>query len=256
MDIFQSFTSEEVGVWGFVSTLIALGLFAVMFICIRAYLSEKAKKKEFSTIDEMKEYVRACALVPYKITQKVVEVVIANTCIIGVMYVYMGLVKLCQNELFVELADWLGIMLLALIVIGIFVNNQIDRKFEQDLIDLEEKSILRLLSSVSILVPFFIAGIVYGTKEYNQILLTYLGLVLGRFIYFDTSKEQLKVDGKKYIKHVIYPIIVIALTSLYYWYGVELGALNKKSFMESVLMCHVSLLIVINVAKKIIKDLI
>ena len=58
-----------------------------------------------------------------------------------------------------------------------------------------------------------------------------------------------------FFKYWRYLVIVMVLTLLYYLMGLRMGALEKNNFMESILMCHLSLLFVINLAKKIIKDL-
>ena len=135
--------------WAVISIFVLLSIVAVIFIVTRIILYERRKVDENTTMEEMdaiaKEYVNR----PYEISQMVFEIIICNTCIIVIMYVYY---RLAKNLLFLE--KYLGIIMLVLIIIAILLNDFLDEKLKQDMIKEEDKGNIRLISSCSIIMLF------------------------------------------------------------------------------------------------------
>ena len=66
---------------------------------------------------------------PYEIAQTVFEIIISNTCIIVMMYVYY-----CIEKYMLFLQNYLGIIMIALIVLAILLNNFLDYILKQDIL--------------------------------------------------------------------------------------------------------------------------
>lgn len=92
-EIMQLMENEAFFSWAVISIFVLLAIVAVIFIVIRIILYERRKVDENTTMEEMdaiaKEYVNR----PYEISQMVFEIIICNTCIIVIMYVYYWLEK-------------------------------------------------------------------------------------------------------------------------------------------------------------------
>ena len=179
-EIIQLMENEAFFSWAVISILVLLFIVAVIFIVTRIILYERRKVDENTTMEERDAIVKEYVNRPYEISQMVFEIIICNTCIIVIMYVYYWLAK---NLLFLE--KYLGIIMLVLIIIAILLNDFLDEKLKQDMIKEEDKGNIRLISSCSIIMLFSFLKIYFKTAEYDEFLLCYIGLVLGRFIYFD-----------------------------------------------------------------------
>lgn len=254
-EIMQLMENEAFSSWAVISIFVLLSIVAVIFIVTRIILYERRKVDENTTMEEMdaiaKEYVNR----PYEISQMVFEIIICNTCIIVIMYVYYWLAK---NLLFLE--KYLEIIMLVLIIIAILLNDFLDEKLKQDIIKEEDKGNIRLISSCSIIMFFLFLKIYFKTAEYDEFLLCYIGLVLGRFIYFDsTLKEFIRcVKNLKsyFIPLIIALIIAFLLTGIISGIGLYLEAITTNNLFISLMISHFEILFFIHLTKKMIYDFI
>ena len=74
--------------------------------------------------------------------------------------------------------------MIALIVLAIVLNNFLDYILKQDMLKIENQANIRLISSCSVIMLFLFLKIYFKTMEYDEFLLCYIVLVLGRFIFF------------------------------------------------------------------------
>ena len=192
-----------------------------------------------------KEYVNR----PYEISQMVFEIIICNTCIIVIMYVYY---RLAKNLLFLE--KYLGIIMLVLIIIAILLNDFLDEKLKQDMIKEEDKGNIRLISSCSIIMLFSFLKIYFKTAEYDEFLLCYIGLVLGRFIYFDSTLKGFIRCVKNLKSYFIPLIIAFLLTGIISGIGLHLEVITTNNIFISLMISHFAILFFIHLTKKMIYD--
>ena len=226
-----------------------LSIVAVIFIVTRIILYERRKVDENTTMEEMdaiaKEYVNR----PYEISQMVFEIIICNTCIIVIMYVYY---RLAKNLLFLE--KYLGIIMLVLIIIAILLNDFLDEKLKQDMIKEEDKGNIRLISSCGIIMLFSFLKIYFKTAEYDEFLLCYIGLVLGRFIYFDSTLKGFIRCVKNLKSYFIPLIIAFLLTGIISGIGLHLEVITTNNIFISLMISHFAILFFIHLTKKMIYD--
>lgn len=250
-EILQLMENEAFFSWTVISIFVLLAIVAVIFIVTRIILYERRKVDENTTMEEMdaiaKEYVNR----PYEISQMVFEIIICNTCIIVIMYVYYWLAK---NLLFLE--KYLGIIMLALIIIAILLNDFLDEKLKQDMIKEEDKGNIRLISSCSIIMLFLFLKIYFKTAEYDDFLLCYIGLVLGRFIYFDSTLKEFIRCVKNLKSYFISLIIAFLLTGIISGIGLHLDVITTNNLFISLMISHFAILFFIHLTKKMIYDFI
>lgn len=250
-EIMQLMENEAFFSWAVISIFVLLSTAVVIFIVTRIILHERRKVDENTTMEEMdaiaKEYVNR----PYEIFQMVFEIIICNTCIIVIMYVYYWLAK---NLLFLE--KYLGIIMLVLIIIAILLNNFFDEKLKQDMIKEEDKGNIRLISSCSIIMLFSFLKIYFKTAEYDEFLLCYIGLVLGRFIYFDSTLKEFIRCVKNLKSYFIPLIIAFLLTGIISGIGLHLEVITTNNLFISLMISHFAILFFIHLTKKMIYDFI
>ena len=87
--------------------------------------------------------------------------------------------------------------------------------------------------------------------EYDEFLLCYIVLVLGRFIFFDSTINEFKKSLGDLNEYVIPLIIAFILTGIISWIGLYL----KVNLFISLIMCHIAMLFFIYIMKKIIHDI-
>lgn len=250
-EIMQLMENEAFFSWAVISIFVLLSIVAVIFIVTRIILYERRKVDENTTMEEMdaiaKEYVNR----PYEISQMVFEIIICNTCIIVIMYVYY---RLAKNLLFLE--KYLGIIMLVLIIIAILLNDFLDEKLKQDMIKEEDKGNIRLISSCSIIMLFSFLKIYFKTAEYDEFLLCYIGLVLGRFIYFDSTLKEFIRCVKNLKSYFIPLIIAFLLTGIISGIGLHLEVITTNNLFISLMISHFAILFFIHLIKKMIYDFI
>lgn len=248
-EIMQLMENEAFFSWALISIFVLLSIVAVIFIVTRIILYERRKVDENTTMEEMdaiaKEYVNR----PYEISQMVFEIIICNTCIIVIMYVYY---RLAKNLLFLE--KYLGIIMLVLIIIAILLNDFLDEKLKQDMIKEEDKGNIRLISSCSIIMLFSFLKIYFKTAEYDEFLLCYIGLVLGRFIYFDSTLKGFIRCVKNLKSYFIPLIIAFLLTGIISGIGLHLEVITTNNIFISLMISHFAILFFIHLTKKMIYD--
>lgn len=250
-EIIQLMENEAFFSWAVISILVLLFIVAVIFIVTRIILYERRKVDENTTMEEMDAIVKEYVNRPYEISQMVFEIIICNTCIIVIMYVYYWLAK---NLLFLE--KYLGIIMLVLIIIAILLNDFLDEKLKQDMIKEEDKGNIRLISSCSIIMLFSFLKIYFKTAEYDEFLLCYIGLVLGRFIYFDSTLKEFIRCVKNLKSYFIPLIIAFLLTGIISEIGLHLEVITTNNLFISLMISHFAILFFIHLTKKMIYDFI
>ena len=248
-EIMQLMENEAFFSWAVISIFVLLSIVAVIFIVTRIILYERRKVDENTTMEEMDAIVKEYVNRPYEISQMVFEIIICNTCIIVIMYVYY---RLAKNLLFLE--KYLGIIMLVLIIIAILLNDFLDEKLKQDMIKEEDKGNIRLISSCSIIMLFSFLKIYFKTAEYDEFLLCYIGLVLGRFIYFDSTLKEFIRCVKNLKSYFIPLIIAFLLTGIISGIGLHLEVITTNNIFISLMISHFAILFFIHLTKKMIYD--
>ena len=250
-EIMQLMENEAFFSWAVISIFVLLSIVVVIFVVTRIILYERRKVDENTTMEEMDAIVKEYVNRPYEISQMVFEIIICNTCIIVIMYVYYWLEK---NLLFLE--KYLGIIMLVLIIIAILLNDFLDEKLKQDMIMEEDKGNIRLISSCSIIMLFSFLKIYFKTAEYDEFLLCYIGLVLGRFIYFDSTLKEF-IRCVKNLKSYFIPLfIAFLLTGIISGIGLHLEVITTNNLFISLMISHFAILFFIHLTKKMIYDFI
>lgn len=239
--------SEGFMPWLLVSSLTLLCIVLVIFVVIRAFYYYQVDKSDDNyDIDEMAKKI---AFKPYEVAQAVFEVLISNTCTMVMMCIYHWII-----EKLYFLSKFFNILLLIMIVVAVIVNNIIDNKMEQDMLTKSDKATIRLMSSLSIVIIFAYIKIKFVISQYDELIMCYIGLAMGRFIYFDTTWEQLKISFRSSIKYIISILIAMAFTYIVSFYGFKYEVITSSNLLVSLVCIHFCMIFCIHFAKRIIYE--
>lgn len=236
--------------WIFISMLIVIGFYVVVIITIRIYYIKFNKKWKSMPVEEAAKILK---LQPEMVLQKILEIIITDTCILGTCFVYTW-----YTQTFPFWSDYNTIVLLGLIIIAIMCNNRVDKKIGNSFGKYNEKDVasLRLLSSIVILIMIIWFSVFYKSEIFKQLSVFILGLILGRFIFFDTTIQDFYKTVIGIIRNMAYAIIALLITMIIMGIGIAYEVIDAENFLLSILGGHIFLLVVINVTREIIKDFI
>lgn len=111
-----------------------------------------------------------------------------------------------------------SIVQLVLIIASIIVMNLLSVKFQHG-ISKNDKTGLRLLGSIYSITNLVVIEIITGDKSQYTTIVCYVGLMFGRFIFFDTSISSIISDFKRIGKKVVlFPTMVIIVICMFLIY--------------------------------------
>ena len=166
--------------------------------------------------------------------QRVIAVITSATIVLVTCYIYQWI---CER--FPFLIDFYGIILIVLILFSNFINNHCIRRmklcaYDQEISDKlgiskTERDIVSNIRLVGSLVALILEIVNFIVFEINIPLLTcILALVLSRFIYFDTTSDELsdtiKESVRPYLLHMVVALILIAINI---GSGIIIGVIDK-----------------------------
>jgi len=170
----------------------------------------------------------------------------------GTILFFMAVYYLINRFFFVE--PWRGywdkyndFLLLLLIVISILFNRLLDNVLiKLHSIEHEEKAAIRLAGMVYMFLIFGYIKFIYGNDNYDMFITYFLGLMVGRFVYFDVSFSDLANGIKGAVRN--FPIMIMALgyLSVLAWYGFKTEYLIKHiGVVTNVFFIHVFMFVAI-----------
>lgn len=249
--MFTIFEKENIATWATVAGISTLVFYFVITVAMRIYYLNFDKRKDEKTVEEVaKSFVYG----PENFFNSVMELIVTNTCILGVGYIY-GRVA----NTFEILSEWMGLILLVLIVIAIVCNNLIDKYWLNKWWiegNVYRKDNLRLVSSLSVLAIILIVSILFKSRENFQFALCMAGLVLGRFIYFDSSVNGFINEVRAIFKCWPCFLVAMALMGVLIGTGIAYQIIEPNNAVETLFIAHVFYLIVTQVCMKIWEDIV
>ena len=152
------------------------------------------------------------------------------------------------------------VLLMAFIFMSIFLNTLLDHLVVSlRAIDSKQKGALRLVSTMYMMLIFGYIRFIYDDLNYNELIIYFMGLVIGRFIYFDFTWKDFKETMHGVTKNIPLLLLIVAYSGLMCYVGFRTKFLLKANgVIVSVLIAHifmdVSILIVHHFMKGFRKD--
>ena len=196
--------------------------------------------------------------------EKFYEMIIAGSSVMSFSCAYViishiyGLVQSGQGNpgpvLEVLIDAWEGgrdFVLLLLICLSCVMNSILD-KFIIPLrrISKEEQATIRMLAMFYVIIILLYLNRIGDESEYNPVMMYYLGLMVGRFVYFDASFGDFISALKNMFKNLELLILGLALTGILCFAGFNKGYLLERNYyIVGAFYVHLFMLAVIFVLK-------
>ena len=134
-----------------------------------------------------------------------------------------------------SLADiWEGgrdFVLLLLICLSCVLNTILDRiVIPLKHTDKDEKASIRLLAMFYVILILVCLNQIGDESEYNPVMMYYLGLMVGRFVYFDASAADFLTAIKNAFKNISLLIMGLLLTLILCRFGFSKGYLLERNY--------------------------
>ncbi len=121
--------------------------------------------------------------------------------------------------------------LLLLICLSCVLNTILDRLIiPLKRISREDKASVRLLGMFYVILILVSLNIIGDESEYNPVMMYYLGLMVGRFVYFDASFTDFLAAMKKAFQNVALLILGLILTAGLSIFGFTVGYLLERNY--------------------------
>ena len=153
-------------------------------------------------------------------SQRFDEMIFSATSILSFLAVYYLIDRFALDPGFRIFWDkWCDFILLGMIIASCIVNNYLDvMLIPLKKISREEKGSVRLMGMLYIMLIFFYIKFVYENDNYDGFIMYFLGLIIGRFAYFDVSfRESIQTikNGAKNIPFLIMGLVYTAFMCIY-----------------------------------------
>ena len=153
---------------------------------------------------------------------------------------------------FINLMDnWKDFVLLILICTSCVLNTILDKLIiPLKKIAREDKATVRMLAMFYVIIILLCLNVIGDESEYSPVMMYYLGLMVGRFVYFDASF----LDFLGALKNMFFklPLLVLgmALSGLLCFFGFQAGYLLERNyFIVGIFYTHLFLLLAVFIIK-------
>lgn len=120
----------------------------------------------------------------------------------------------------------------------------------------KEISSLRILGSIFAVAHLFFIKYLCGTNQYDSLLVCYVGLIIGRFIYYDSSLNSIWSEIRKMAKHlwVVFVTIVAMYIPLYFLVFKDVS-IHTGNILFSICSIYLAMIMGINSYKDVYEEL-
>lgn len=147
--------------------------------------------------------------------------------------------------------EWKDFILLLLICLSCVLNTILD-KFIIPLrrINRDQKAAVRMLAMFYAIIMLVYLNIIGDESEYSPVMMYYLGLMVGRFVYFDASFRDFVTAIKNVFLRL--PLLILGMTyaGLMCYAGFTLGYLLERNyFIVGIFYTHLFILVAVFIVR-------
>ena len=176
------------------------------------------------------------------------ELIFSSTAVLGFVSVY-SLINLFETDpAALEVWNkWKDFLLLLFLALAVGLNSFFDHVIVPlRHLTTRERSGIRMIGMLYMLVIFAYIKFIYNDDNYDRIILYFLTLVIGRFVYFDVSISDAAGAVKDAASNIPYLLLALGCTGVLAWYGFGTGYLLKSnSVVMSLFIAHLFMVTVI-----------
>ena len=133
--------------------------------------------------------------------------------------------------------DW---MLIGFLLLSMIVNRIFDRVLVHlRNLDSKQRGSMRLISSLYVVLILMYIRFIYDDLNYENLIIYFVTLIIGRFVYFDVTWEGFRGDIFGIARNFPFLVLMVAYSGFVIWYGFHSGFLLKANgVIVSTLIAH------------------
>lgn len=178
---------------------------------------------------------------PYEFIESFYEMAFASTSILlllSLYYIIGDRINLhTVNKVWNQYKDWvlIGFLLVSMLV---------DRIFDRVLVPLhyisaQKRGSVRLMASIYVMLILLYIRFIYEDYNYENLILYFVMLVIGRLVYFDVTWEGFRNDCLGLFRNLPVLLLMSVYSAVVVWYGFTSGFLMKANgVIVSTLIAH------------------
>ena len=182
------------------------------------------------------------------LTQKFFEIVFSGTSILFFMTIYYLVNRFYTDEPGKTFFNkYSSFILLLLIVLSCILNTFLDRVFVRlNHVEVTERSSIKILGMLYMLIIFGYIKYIYQNDNYDMYIVYFLGLMVGRFVYFDASFKDFAVSIGRSFRNIPIMLLALACTGAMAYWGFKSKFLIKHiGVVTNVFIAHIFLVVAI-----------
>lgn len=178
---------------------------------------------------------------PYEFIESFYEMAFASTSILlllSLYYIIGDRINLhTVSKVWDQYKDWvlIGFLLVSMLV---------DRIFDRVLVPLhyisaQKRGSVRLMASIYVMLILMYIRFIYEDYNYENLILYFVMLVIGRLVYFDVTWDGFRNDCLGLFRNLPVLLLMSAYSAVVVWYGFTSGFLMKANgVIVSTLIAH------------------
>ena len=179
---------------------------------------------------------------PYEFIESFYEMAFASTSILlllSLYYIIGDRINLhTVSKVWNQYKDWvlIGFLLVSMLV---------DRIFDRVLVPLhyisaQKRGSVRLMASIYVMLILMYIRFIYEDYNYENLILYFVMLVIGRLVYFDVTWDGFRNDCLGLFRNLPVLLLMSAYSATVVWYGFTSGFLMKANgVIVSTLIAHI-----------------
>lgn len=178
---------------------------------------------------------------PYEFIESFYEMAFASTSILlllSLYYIIGDRINLhTVSKVWNQYKDWvlIGFLLVSMLVDRIFDRVLVPLRY----ISAQKRGSVRLMASIYVMLILMYIRFIYEDYNYENLILYFVMLVIGRLIYFDVTWEGFRNDCLGLFRNLPVLLLMSAYSAVVVWYGFTSGFLMKANgVIVSTLIAH------------------
>ncbi len=235
----DAYTNPDFG-WREKLIFLALALAGIIFCISIVLLIARMGRRSTNKAARAKEiYERT-----HERIQRFYELIIAGTSVVTFSTAYVIINHLCDlvnageaipgpvlSLIFNAWENGRDFVLLLLICLSCLLNSFIDRiLMPLKHLPKEEKAAVRMLGMFYAIILLLYLNSIGDKSEYHPLMMYYLGLMVGRFVYFDASFRDFLYSLKNIFFNLPLLLMGLSLTGFLCWMGFSFGYLLERNY--------------------------
>lgn len=178
---------------------------------------------------------------PYEFIESFYEMAFASTSILlllSLYYIIGDRINLhTVSKVWNQYKDWvlIGFLLVSMLVDRIFDRVLVPLRY----ISAQKRGSVRLMASIYVMLILMYIRFIYEDYNYENLILYFVMLVIGRLVYFDVTWDGFRNDCLGLFRNLPVLLLMSAYSATVVWYGFTSGFLMKANgVIVSTLIAH------------------